>query len=575
MITLFKIILKNFKLLTRSKSSAMIIIFGPLLMIFLVGLAFNNSNQYQVNIGVYSSQYTPLTDSIILGLQDKSFRVTRYVSSEECVDSIKLGVQHTCIQFSPGLSIGPGMDNEINFSVDYSKVNLVWMILDAISKEISSKSSSLTTDMTNTLIEKIETTKKEMASDSALIMKLTSSNKEIKDNADAALAGLKAMDIGVDSDEFYLEQITNISSTIDEYVGYMIIHTNTLLSDVRGEINSYKINASDKQPAFTAMDEAESKIFAVRDKVSGQTENLTSLTSRMERNILDLQSRLGSASSKKQDAIQKVEGIKSLSETELKHMLEMKNSFDRISSDISSIKVLDADDIASPIQTNIVPVTTQTTHLNNLFPSLLVLVIMFIGILLSSTLVIMEKRSKAYFRNFITPTNDVVFVLGTFLTSMIVVVFQIILLSVAAFFYFKIDLLSNFGMIALILLLASTVFILIGMAIGYVFSREEASTLASISVGSVFLFLSSVIIPIESMPDYIIRIVRFNPFVISESILSKSLFFSTGFAPLKTDFIILGIYTLALFSFILAMQYMIKKMYLTGMKHVVDKVRKK
>ena len=42
-----------------------------------------------------------------------------------------------------------------------------------------------------------------------------------------------------------------------------------------------------------------------------------------------------------------------------------------------------------------------------------VMIIMFVSILLASTLIISEKISKAHFRNFITPTNDFVFVLGT------------------------------------------------------------------------------------------------------------------------------------------------------------------
>ena len=51
MLNIINIIMKNFKLLLRSKSSALIIVIGPLLMIFLVGVAVwvnkdKNGNQY-------------------------------------------------------------------------------------------------------------------------------------------------------------------------------------------------------------------------------------------------------------------------------------------------------------------------------------------------------------------------------------------------------------------------------------------------------------------------------------------------------------------------------------------------
>ena len=66
---LFTLIKKNFKLLIRSKSSALVILVGPLLIMMLTGLAFNNTNIYNINIGIFSEGYTNLTDSFIEKLQ--------------------------------------------------------------------------------------------------------------------------------------------------------------------------------------------------------------------------------------------------------------------------------------------------------------------------------------------------------------------------------------------------------------------------------------------------------------------------------------------------------------------------
>jgi len=108
------------------------------------------------------------------------------------------------------------MNNEINFTVDYSKVNLVWMILDAISTEITDTSSSLTTDMTNVLIEKLEKTKSEMTDDGALILKLTSGNKEVKDNADSSISKLNSFD----SRNGRGTAVAPTKLIIDSYIGY-------------------------------------------------------------------------------------------------------------------------------------------------------------------------------------------------------------------------------------------------------------------------------------------------------------------------------------------------------------------
>ena len=72
----------------------------------------------------------------------------------------------------------------------------------------------------------------------------------------------------------------------------------------------------------------------------------------------------------------------------------------------------------APIKTNIEPIVAEKTHLSNMFPTLVILIIMFIGLLLASTLVVREKTSASYFRNFITPTSDGMFMFGDYLTNM-------------------------------------------------------------------------------------------------------------------------------------------------------------
>ncbi|MBT3731146.1 hypothetical protein HN840_04115, partial [archaeon] len=62
-IKLFYILSKNMRLLVRSKLSALIFFFGPLLLVFLVALAFNTSTLYDLNVATYSESYSELADS--------------------------------------------------------------------------------------------------------------------------------------------------------------------------------------------------------------------------------------------------------------------------------------------------------------------------------------------------------------------------------------------------------------------------------------------------------------------------------------------------------------------------------
>ena len=59
---LYGIIVKNIRLLLRSKSSSLIVILGPLLLVLLVGAAFNTATVYGIKVSVYSESYNSLTD---------------------------------------------------------------------------------------------------------------------------------------------------------------------------------------------------------------------------------------------------------------------------------------------------------------------------------------------------------------------------------------------------------------------------------------------------------------------------------------------------------------------------------
>ena len=96
---IFHIIGKDLKLLLRSRSSALIIILAPLLVILLVGVAFDNANAFGLTIGVYTPTESTDVDAFVDKLAEREFHVIKYTSEESCVNDIKLGSTHTCVIF--------------------------------------------------------------------------------------------------------------------------------------------------------------------------------------------------------------------------------------------------------------------------------------------------------------------------------------------------------------------------------------------------------------------------------------------------------------------------------------------
>ena len=146
---------------------------------------------------------------------------------------------------------------------------------------------------------------------------------------------------------------------------------------------------------------------------------------------------------------------------------------------------------------------------------------MFIGLLLSSSVVIRERRGSAYFRNFLTPTNDTLFIIGHFLTNFLIISLQMLIILGVSFYFFKEALLNVLINLIGALALIIAMFVLLGMFLGYIFKSEETGALASISLGSIFLFLSNTVLPLEYLPSFMTKVGQYNPFVLSESLIRK------------------------------------------------------
>ncbi|MCK5149432.1 ABC transporter permease [Candidatus Pacearchaeota archaeon] len=215
-------------------------------------------------------------------------------------------------------------------------------------------------------------------------------------------------------------------------------------------------------------------------------------------------------------------------------------NLDGLINTLNNINVLEAEKIVSPIKTKIKSINSSTNHNEYLLPTILSLISLFGGVLLSSTLVLRERKTKAYFRNFITPTKDVKFILGAYLTCLIILLVQFALVLAGIQWIVGIDVLSSIGSISLILFISLTLFIFLGMLIGYLFKSDEATILGAVLISAVLMFLSNTILPVETIYGNFRRIAMFNPLVVSNSILKKVILFGINLSEIWVE---LGILT--------------------------------
>jgi len=475
-VKLLEVIKKNFKILIRSKSSGLIILFGPLLLILLVGTAFNTTAFYGIKIGSYSDNYNELSDSILQKLEQDQYKISKTKSEDDCINGVKTGAYHICTIIPASLEISDSAENAIAIYVDQSRLNLVFAIKGAIMERVGESSKEISESLTSIIVNELEISKDKLKEDTSILMKLKGSN------------------------ELFTSNIYRIET---ELAGIDLSLTSTATAEILNKTKELK-----EQLAAAQVDDTR-KVTEIEDLTNLLREQLDTL----------------SGASKLVSEI--VPQIKENAIAESSQIVEIERTANRIISNIDAIAVKDVDTLVSPIKTSVNAVSAERTHVNYLFPTLIMMVVMFVSLLLSSITVIREKVSRAYFRNYISPTKAVLFIVATYLTNILIIVMQLaIVLAVMLFIQPELSgTILNMG--AAILIITSS-FILLGMIIGYVFNSEETSTIGAISLGTILLFFSNTIVPLETLPSSIQRIVDFNMFVVSDAILRNIVIFETG-----------------------------------------------
>lgn len=515
----FSIIVKNFRILLRSKSSALIVVFGPLIVISLIVVAFNNSTIFDIQVATYSRSYSPLAEDLLQQMRDEQYSITKVDSLDVCIEGVKKGDHNLCLLFSPELSIQGAENNKITFYVDYTRVNLVYAVMDNLADKLSKKSDQLSLELAEILVNELQNAKVEVAGKLSSLNAITANAGTVNDKVGAVTVNLNALDLDIDIGALDLEGIHTDLKGIEEELG--------------------------------PENETVESLQSLEEKIES-----------LETNVQTSYAKIPIAKTNIANAVNELNAVKAVLTNDKASLEQIRDSLSRVTKSIESINVTDPSQVATPISTSIQPVVTQVTHLSKLFPTFLTIIIMFVCIMLASTLVINEKTTNAYFRNFISPTHDGIFLLGTYVTCLLIISFQLAIILIVSRFFLDAESLAALSNIYVPLFLVVTLFILLGLALGYVFNSQETAILAALFFVSGCLLFSNTILPLESIPNTLKEWFLLNPFVLSEDLLRKVILFAFNNGQLMTYFKILSIYI----GVVLVLSYFALKFYKRKMR---------
>src|SRR3989344_1352918 len=518
---LIELIKKDFKLLFRNKSSTLIFVLGPLLIVLILGFAFNSVNLYGLKLATYSQQYSTLTDGLLNKLSSQ-FTIIKTATQQACINGVKLSEWHVCLVFPNGFDIKG--NNNIDFYINPTKMNLVYIITNLISAKVGEQTTEISKELVEALLKKMSFVKDEVDKNKELLANINEATVDIKDRSSRLYDKFAALNISFNE--------TGLNTTgIEEQLKTLRINA--------AKIGTAKENISDS--------EIKSIISSAYTNVSSEITILTSSITDLKDAVQSERDTLNNASSSQ------VMAKTSLATT----LLQLDNSLNDINNMSSSFAVmqeqlitgLDASKLVQPITTSIKEVTTEKRYISFIFPILLVMMLMFGGIFFGSSLVISEKTSKAYFRNLIVPVRRITFILSAYITTMIVLAAEAGIVFGAVYFFTKSAIRPD--LLAALVLIAS-VFTFIGLLIGYISRNSEVAMLLSIAIVALLMFFSNLILPIETIA-YMKEVAVYKPFTIASNIIKESMLLSIGYkAQLKYITVLFSYLAIAFISSLLA-----------------------
>ncbi len=549
---------KNLKNMIRAKAGSLVVILGPLFVIFLAGMAFDNSNVYAVKIGTYRPDADAVTTSLLDQLRDQ-FKVIEYGSQTECIDAIKNTDINTCMIFDANFTIGVPAKNQITFYVDYSRINLVWTIMQTMTQEVGATTLQASQNLTRIILDTLDYTHQRVADQREVVVRLTTENELILKNTQDLLAELGDLNLEFDESGFQLNNLTSAKTQVKQWVDSAISLGEKGLSKSTSFIDAanalVKTSGANSQAQANLLANFQKSVDEIKTlkATMAETKTLTQESfkkfdaqiTRVQEAISNTKSNLQGADTSRQLSLRVLEAVAGLLDKSLLSIIEVQKAFNDIDNKINAIEIKDPAGITQPIVTTIKPIVQEKTYLNYLFPVLIVLVIMFTALLITPTLILLDKHSPASFRTYMTPVKDASYILADFITAFIILFLQVIIILAISSIFFSSQVLANIPEAILLLLIINSLFILIGMAIGYIFNNEETATLGAVTIGALMLFISDVIIPIESMPEAFAYIAGFNPYVLASSLLRRTLLFDQSLIAVYGDILILIGYIIA------------------------------
>lgn len=184
-----------------------------------------------------------------------------------------------------------------------------------------------------------------------------------------------------------------------------------------------------------------------------------------------------------------------------------------------------------------------------MLPGIIVILVSIIGMFLSALNLVREKEIGTLEQINVTPIKKHQFIIGKLLPFLIIALFELAFGLTIGRFLFDLPMLGSL----LLLFAFASVFLLavlgIGLFISTFSSTQQQVMFLAFFFLLVFILMSGIFTPVESMPSLAQKVNLINPFQYFMKVIRMILLKGSGFTDIYREFIFLSIYAIAILSF--------------------------
>ncbi len=173
-------------------------------------------------------------------------------------------------------------------------------------------------------------------------------------------------------------------------------------------------------------------------------------------------------------------------------------------------------------------------------PGVLVLLVTMIALFLSGMNIVREKEVGTIEQLNVTPIKKYQFIIGKLLPFLIIGLIEFTIGLAVALFWFKVPFLGSIGLIYIFTTVYLILILGIGMFISTVTDTQQQAMFLSWFFSVIFILMSGLLTPIESMPEWAQKITLFNPIRYYVEVIRMVMLKGSGFSSIINNFFIIS-----------------------------------